>query len=287
MNVCLGGLGRRCHNDPFLSAHFPMNAKLLGTAVCFSLMTLAGCGDRATSDPQVNSQAPASAENTAPSPDETKEVVREPETDNLLLGWATRARNARIENKTLANVSVNGKTTPVIYTGTLSSWAGENIDTFATRAARYMRTMSSVTGKAYCGQICSADGKAAGPFAVDIVTTHQNNACAPIDVCSLPNGSGLERFGQSTSQVVIVNAQPQLMNPQDDKGAPSMMAAQFTKLNEKGEPDGVGPEKGTQYYFLKTYNDLLHLGQDGKVREVYDFAVETRPASIANNAQSK
>lgn len=263
-----------------------MNSKLLGAAICLSLMTLVGCGDRTTIEQEPVGEAPASGNNAAQTP-EKQEGVREPETDNMLLGWATRARNARIENKTLANVSVGDKTMAVVYTGTLSSWAGEDVDTFATRAARYMRTMGSVTGKAYCGQICSADGKATGPFAVDIVTTHQDNACAPIDVCSLPNGSGLEHFGKSTGQVVLVNSQPQLMNPLDDKGVPSMTSAQFTTLNEKGELDKAAPEEGTQYYFLKTYSNLQHLGQDGKVREVYDFSVETRPASIKDADKSK
>ena len=238
--------------------------------LCVSAIVLTACGDKSASDPaKKGNDKPAAAEK-----------VSEPEKDNLLLAWATRAKNAEIkgQNEILAQVALRGETFPVVRTGTLASWAVENKDRFATRAARYMRTMSDVTGHAYCGQICNAQSNKGGPYSIDITTSQDSHSCAAVPVCSLPNGSGIKNYGVSTGDVVLISAKPDQIAPRDANGNPYYGASKYIVLDEKGNPKPSAPQS-LQYYTLETYNTLVHHKEGEKVRLVYDYSLEHKTAA--------
>lgn len=248
-----------------------MNTKTLGLLIA-STLVLAACGNEKPGD---NKSAPKQTKMA----EEVKPRLEEPDTRSFPAAWVTRAKNTEIAGKPVATVIIRGQSHLVFSTGTMTSWANENMDKFATRAARYMKGMSDATGNAYCGQICSANGTPNGPLSIDIFTTKTPNSCAPLSVCSLPNGSKIPNYGKSTGQIMAVATKTETLLPLNETGDMTIDGLQFSVESTQYTVDDIA-KSGSLYYVFSTPDTLIAYSPDSKKkRVVYDFKkeTETRP----------
>lgn len=165
----------------------------------------------------------------------------------------------------------------IVRLGTIESWSNEmTLDEFAVRVGRYMRSMSATTGNAYCGHICKGPAMRAGPWSVDILTQHDAEYCPVVPICSLPNGSGLKRFGEPTGAVMHISASAQAISSGNEaqrvaNASPDGHNFVFLTLQGKTvNTDQHGYALG--YYHLTDHAHKLGFGSEGRpTRYVYDY----------------
>lgn len=192
--------------------------------------------------------------------------------------WAEKAYVVvvrREEGEVLARSRREGKISDVIRIGTIQSWAHETtLDQFASRVGKYARAMSDVTGKPYCGHICSApntEGRA--PWSIDILTLSEGGYCPLIPVCSVPNGSGISPYGEPVGVAVYINILPVAAMTEEGQG---MRASQpgnnFELFTRSGQRIAIDPQAGRVGYYYMMDPHTLGFAPVGEVpREVFNY----------------
>ena len=201
--------------------------------------------------------------------------------------WADKAyliENGREKGEVLGKVRQGDKVSNVIRIGTVQSWANEtSIDQFAARAAKYARAMSDVTGKAYCGHICSAPNAAkGGPWAVDMLTLDTGAYCPLIPVCSVPNGSGIVPYGEPVGAGLHINIRPLAATEEqgersNETGLTSSQSRQtFDFFTQSGQRIDIKTDlRQTGYYYLMDIHRLGFVPAGQAPRVVYNFQTNT------------
>lgn len=268
-----------------------MSNKILICLAVVALLGLAGCQDKAEQpDP---AEQTAQQQNAKPLQQEPLSEQEQEELTNFAQApvsekslpdqWLEKALRAKANDKGSTHETLgqakwgSNQAAKVVRLGTVGSWANElTMDEFAVRVARYMRTMSSVTGNAYCGQICKGPGASAGPWSVDILTQNDRNFCPVVPVCSLPNGSGIKHYGEPTgsSLYIAVNRTPTGQSNTASTlpgGAPDAHSFQFLTSDGKSVDIDLNGEDLGYYYLIDGRYNLVFGSSKTHPRHVYDF----------------
>lgn len=264
------------------------------TLICLAvvaLLGLAGCQNKAEqpgpaeqTTQQQNAKPPQQEPSSEHGQEDEANFAQAPVSEKSLPDqWLEKALRAKANDKsstheTLGQVRWGPKqAAKVVRLGTVASWANElTMDEFAVRVARYMRTMSSVTGNAYCGQICKGPGANAAPWSVDILTQNDRHLCPLVPVCSLPNGSGIKHYGEPTgnSLYIAVNRAPTGQNDTVSTlsgGAPYAYGFQFLTSDGKSVNIDLNGEDMGYYYLIDGRYNLAFGSSKTHPRRVYDF----------------